>query len=344
MKNKRIIYIDVLNILAIIAVVALHCNGIVHTYSKERAWATSLIVETVFYWAVPVFLMITGTTLMNYREKYDTKTFFKKRFKKVVIPFLFWIILMTVWKCSIGKLRIEGNYVKNFLNIVLQNKEESTYYFLFVIMGIYLTLPLLSLVAKKEYKKTLWYVVVVFFITKSFLPVASQIIGISYNNDLSIQIGNYIVFVILGYLLSTTEINKKKRIIIYVLGILSVILRYSLTYYWSTQEGKIIKTLFGYSQFHSILLAVAVFIFINNINFKFISNNEKMVNIISKIASCSFGIYLLHQIVMYYEITLLNVDIHSWSWRTVGIVTTYLISLAIVYILKKIPILKKVVP
>ena len=102
--KKRMIYLDVLNILAILAVIMLHHNGIVHTYSNTRAWKTSLIVETIFYWAVPIFLMITGATLMNYREKYDTKTFFKKRIFKVVIPFIFWAVIMLLWKVSIGQL------------------------------------------------------------------------------------------------------------------------------------------------------------------------------------------------------------------------------------------------
>lgn len=91
-KKDRIVYFDILNILSIIAVIALHCNGIVHNFSTKysTAWATSLIVECVCYWAVPIFLMLSGANLIKYREKYDTKTFFKKRFSKVLVPFLFW--------------------------------------------------------------------------------------------------------------------------------------------------------------------------------------------------------------------------------------------------------------
>jgi len=55
-KNNRIAYFDILNILAILAVVAMHCNGIVHGDPRVRAWDTSLIVDCIFYWAVPVFL------------------------------------------------------------------------------------------------------------------------------------------------------------------------------------------------------------------------------------------------------------------------------------------------
>lgn len=41
-KSNRVVYFDVLNILAIIAVVALHMNGIVHLNPTIRAWNTSL--------------------------------------------------------------------------------------------------------------------------------------------------------------------------------------------------------------------------------------------------------------------------------------------------------------
>lgn len=83
-KKDRIVYFDILNILSIIAVIALHCNGIVHNFSTKysTAWATSLIVECVCYWAVPIFLMLSGANLIKYREKYDTKTFLKKDFQK----------------------------------------------------------------------------------------------------------------------------------------------------------------------------------------------------------------------------------------------------------------------
>lgn len=59
-KSNRIVYFDILNILAILAVVAMHCNGIVHGNPRIRAWNSSLIVDCIFYWAVPVFLCFRG--------------------------------------------------------------------------------------------------------------------------------------------------------------------------------------------------------------------------------------------------------------------------------------------
>ena len=74
MKSKRVLYFDILNILAIISVIALHHSGIVHANPNIRAWNTSLIVECLCYFAVPVFIMLSGANLLTYRDKYDTKT------------------------------------------------------------------------------------------------------------------------------------------------------------------------------------------------------------------------------------------------------------------------------
>lgn len=90
MANGRVLYYDLLNIAATVAVVYLHCNGIVHTYSDGVEWSTALIVEVLFYWAVPVFFMLTGAKTLGYRAKRDTESFLFGRFVRIFAPFLFW--------------------------------------------------------------------------------------------------------------------------------------------------------------------------------------------------------------------------------------------------------------
>ena len=68
----------------------LHYNGIVHNYDiHTSAWKQALPFEVFFYWAVPVFFMLTGATLIRYREKYSTGEFFRKRVAKTFLPFVF---------------------------------------------------------------------------------------------------------------------------------------------------------------------------------------------------------------------------------------------------------------
>lgn len=344
-KSNRVIYFDILNIIAIIAVIAMHCNSIMHGKPNSTAWTTSLVIECICYFAVPLFCMLSGATLMNYREKYDTKTFFKKRLLKVAIPFIFWAIIMFVWKIHIGWINIQSiNTPIKFINAFFANKEEATYYFMFIILGLYLTMPLLSLLAKKEYTKQLWFVVLLYFIFNAFLPNILGLFKIQLNTNLTVQLGGYVIFIILGYLLSTQNINKKYRILIYIGAVIGLIYRFVTTFYLSKQAGSVVKTTWGYTSWHAILLTAAVFLIIKNLNFEKIITNSKVRNFITKMSGCSFGIYLIHKIVMYYEQKILSIDVYSWQWRTIGIFSTYIICLAIVSIIKKLPLFKKIVP
>lgn len=56
MNINKEYYIDTLTILSCIAVVYLHANGIFWTHPSGRLWLTSNVIESFFYFAVPVFL------------------------------------------------------------------------------------------------------------------------------------------------------------------------------------------------------------------------------------------------------------------------------------------------
>ena len=342
--KKRYLYMDILNILSMISVVAMHVNGIVHTYSTARCWRTSLVIDGICNFAVPVLLMLSGANLLNYRKKYDTKTFFKKRFNRVLIPTIIWLAIMSIWKiCIIKVIDVKGIGISGFIDLLFNNKIEVTYYYLFAILGVYLTMPILSTIVNEKNKKILWYLVFTYLIFNTLIPNILVLFNINWNGDFRLMIGGYVVYAVLGYLLSIEKISKKKRILIYVLGMLAIIYRYVTTYIWSTEANTIVKTTWGYFQFIAYAQAAAVFLFIKNLNLKKLEKNEKLTKIIAKIASCSFGVYLLHLIVKYYEVTIFNLNIRSWQFRTIGVITTYLISLTIVLIIKKIPILKRIV-
>lgn len=342
--QNRIVYFDILNIMAIIAVVFMHCNGIVHGSPNVRAWDTSLLVDCIMYWAVPVFFMLSGARLMNYRKKYDTKTFFKKRLIKILIPFFFWTVVMFVWKIHIKQFAFEHFNIVTLANAFFQNQEEATYYFMFDILALYLTMPLLSLLTKDEYRKTLWLIIGLYFIFNSFLPNILLLLGINYNQSLGIQIGGYAIYAILGYLLSTEETTKKQRIIVYILALVGLVYRYLTTFIMSKAQGEVIRLTWGYTTWHAILLAIAVFLFIKNLHLENKIQSTKVRKVMTEISTCSFGIYLSHLIVKHYTVALFDFDIYSWQFRTLGAVLVYLITLSGVWIMKKIPIIKKVVP
>ena len=62
---KRVVCFDALNVLACLSVIAMHCNGAVHVFADTYVWRQSLLVDVLAYWAVPVFIMLSGATLMR---------------------------------------------------------------------------------------------------------------------------------------------------------------------------------------------------------------------------------------------------------------------------------------
>lgn len=340
-KSERVIYFDILNILACLSVVFLHMNGIVHEYTPTLAWKTSLIFEVICYWAVPVFIMLSGATLLKYKERYDTKTFFKKRFSKVLIPWIIWSFVVYIIKNK----NIE---ILKFIDDFIYCRIESIYWFFPLILYLYCLVPILAIFTEKaEYRKTLKYIFSFIFIFGGIIKPIYIIMGKTFPTIFDYCLGTCgdIMFLVLGYLLSTANLSKKNRVIIYILGIISALIRYCYTYYFSIVEGMLNRDLFDYTSAISVLLATSVFVFIKNINWEeVITKLHIKPTALGKISSCSLGIYLIHMLVKSRLTNMFNLDIFNIWYRTVGPILVYIICLIIVYLIKKIPILKKIVP
>lgn len=341
--QNRTLYFDLLNIAACLSVVALHCNQMVHTWSPGKNWVFALIIEVVFYWAVPIFFMLTGATLMRYRERYDTKTFLKKRFQRTVIPFIAWSLILYFGI----KVCIEGNGFgpRTVINAIINNQVEGVYWFFFPLFSIYLSMPAISLLA--DHKRVLLYLVCGTFIFSSLLPfiLTPRFTGINWPGSISIPAaGGMLIFVLLGFLLSEEghKLTKRQRVFIYVLGIASMIFRFCFTLVNSNAETGLDRTFFNYLSFPSVLLGIAVFVLFQNIDTSSLEKHSKLISILS---SCSFGVYLIHKPFLDRVVLgLFNIPMTSIALRTVGVIIIYGICIGAVFIMKKIPGLKSIVP
>ena len=227
------------------------------------------MAEVAFYWAVPIFLMLSGATLLNYREKYSTKIFFRKRLLRVGIPWVFWSVVILVWKTIGGDFVWENYSIREFVNIILNSKMEVIYWFFPVILGLYMFIPVLSVLTNPKYRKILWYIVGYSLVVDATLPLICSLIDIQWNGAISSPLNGYIIFIILGYLLSTEEIGRKYRRVIYAAGIAGALIRYAGIYILSMRDGAMNGTFFSYVQIHSFALAAAVFIFFKYVNSNF---------------------------------------------------------------------------
>ncbi len=93
--------------------------------------------------------------------------------------------------------------------------------------------------------------------------------------------GGYIIFLLLGYLLSITRIKRSIRYVIYVFGLLCVCIRYFGTLILSVNEQSLVTTFWGYLNLPSVGLAVAVFVWFKHQNWDWIANNKVLAAIVS---------------------------------------------------------------
>ncbi len=343
-NNQHLTYLDFLNIGACFCVIWMHCNGLVHTFSNTRAWKESLVVETIAYWAVPVFYMISGVTLMGYREKYTTNIYFKKRILKTVIPFLAWSVLNMFYKGWRGELDLSQLNLKVFIDMLINTKFEGVYWFFIPLFAVYLSIPVLSLLRKN--RKILLYMVSMSIMTISILPTACVLMGITYNGLFQFPlVGGYVIFVILGYLLSTADFKRRELCVIYILGIIGILVRFVSTYIGSIESGELNQTFWGYMNFPSVFLAMAVFVAFRYIPWEKMLDKIKVpLKCVQTISSAGFGIYLIHMMVIRQTLEWFNLDKTHLYWRTGGAVFVYIVSLLIVLALKRIPYIKYIVP
>lgn len=343
--KKRIIYIDILNIVACICVVAMHCNGIVHNFSYDRAWKTSLIVETAAYWGVPIFFMITGATLLDYTKKYDTKIYMKKRILKTFFPFIVWSLFFLIAGIHDGIWKMTDlNLVKVF-TMIFNSQINSVYWFFPVLFSVYLGIPVFAHLKEEKKDKIINYIIIYGIIMISIVPCLCTLFGIEFNWAYSpVMCGGYMLLALIGYRLSKTALDKKMRCVIYACGVGGWLIRFLSTLLVSLKIGELYKTFWGYYNFPTVMFSIAVFVWFQYRDWGWLENKVRLQKIISSISGCSFGVYLLH----YYFVCKIPekfvLNIAGWQWRTFGVILVYSISLVIIWIMKKIPVVKNLVP
>lgn len=338
------LYISILNCVACFAVIMLHANGIFWSHPTGKLWISANFIETFFYWAVPIFFMISGATLMNYRERYTTKDFIKKRILKTVIPFVFWSIMAGIFMAHISNTQMDWNVI-HVIDNIFNTRYFTIYWFFIPLFAIYMSLPIFSLLINNM------QFLIAFAIVGSgmefILPLVCDLIHVTMNRDvIPPVVSGYMVYILLGYILDQVTIEKKKRQIIYILGVIGWFIHFEGTNILSMGVAEINTTFKGYTRLPCLLQSIAVFIFFKYIDYKklFGSFYHIISNIVFKCASCTFGVYLLHFFLIIGLPIKFSIDSRRILWRVGGAVFIFLTCSIITYCAKKSSIIRRVLP
>lgn len=340
-------YITFLSVISAIAVVFLHVDAAFWEYSTDAYWASANFIESIFYFAVPVFFMISGAMLVDYKERYSTKEFFLKRFWKTVFPFLIWSFVGLIFNLLTGvivKSDITWQYI---VNGITSSPYISVYWFFIQLFCIYLSIPLFASTEKSSRKSVFTYLAVVGFVMGVLMPFINSVFALGINWSIGVSVaGGYLIFIPIGYLLHNYDIPKVAKDVIYALGLLGLVLHMWGTYTLSRAAGCIVQTYKGYTNVPAILYAVAIFVFAKQFGNKIMKT--KCGCVIRFLGEYTFAIYLTHIYIVVIVKKIFEVFFHisyqTLLYRLSAPVIVVILSVSIVWVIRKIPVLKKIVP
>lgn len=342
LNNKRVHYLSLASVVAAFAMVMLHTNGCFWSFSKERYWDTANIIESVMYFAVPVFFMISGATLMDYRKRYSTKKYFMKRIIKTVIPFIIWSLFGVAWSISEGKFTISHDLsgVKAIIDGIFQTSVIKIYWFFVPLFRIYLLIPLVSYI-KEECRKKVFIPLSIFLFLMDFILCNIGLEQGIHRTEID-KMCLYMSYVLVGYLIHKYKISKRWRGILYALGIVGLMIHIVSTYTLSYEAGYVVQRWKGYANIPCVLYSVAIFVLLKQIGEKI--KNEKVIKFFDFISQYTFSIYLIHWYILQYMIDVFAIDTRAIWYRVGAPFLVFIICIAITWCIRKIPILRKVLP
>ena len=342
-NKSRIIQFDVLRIVAAFAVVLLHISGqgFYDCYPSEE-WDSRNFYSALVSWPVPVFVMISGALFLNSQKEISIKNMYQIYITRVLLVFVFWSIIYALYG-GIGEKGIMG-----LIGRMIQGPIH--FWFLKMLIGLYVSVPILRIIVSN--KKLEQYFICLSLLTAFFIPmlfplvryvndIAGNYAEISYN-EFGIKIASgYLGYFILGHYLSNCDVNETTKKVIYVLGILSIIVVCFLTTIISSRSGSPYLYYCGKINLFTLFEALALFLFVQDIKI-----SPKYYNNILFVSKCSLGIYIVHPLVMsiVFDLWGLNsASLNPMFFIPVYAFLIFLVSLFLVIVLAKIPIINKYV-
>ena len=289
---KRDYRLDLLRVISMIMVVIIHiANYYCRAFNDidKISYLGALIFNTISRISVPFFFMISGATLLN--KEYDKRKNKDRIIKKVITLFVITIIYF-IWD------KYYMNKDINFLSL-LSKPERKLLWFMYAIIGIYISLPFVKCMVDEMGKEEDKLFVILWLIFNGIFK------GLNIGNTYLIPIISgtyYLGYFIIGYMITKhyDYIKKKKNNnLLLITAIISFIIVVISTYFLSLNINKHFTYLLTYSNIIIMVASLSSYIYL------YFNIKNKENKIISNLSNLSFGIYLFHGIILDYLMKLI---------------------------------------
>lgn len=333
--KDRVYFLDRLRVLACFMVCMIHvCSYNFYNVSIDGTNFMAMnIYDSIVRCSVPIFVMISGYIFLNRDINY--KTLIQKHVLKMLIVFVVFLGLYYFLLPFIAGDRLNNSVSYKHL------------WFLIMMAMLYLITPILKKITEDINVERLFLLFMFifkialpnledFFTDLSLFTLSSYVSRIlEFLGTVNIRnFFDYSLYYVLGHYLSKVDLNKTKRIIIYILGIVGLLITYYMTKIVTIHTQVIDVTYYQNFMINIFLVSIALFVLFKY-NFNTKPNDDKLLLTLSK---ASFGVYLIH-IFIIHLIAYFGLNTLSFSaFLSIPVITilVYLLSTILIILALKI--------
>ena len=325
-------------------VITLHLNKFLeYDIKNQKEWSLENLYQALFHFSVPFFVLCIGATLLDFNERYGLLEYNKRRIVKVFLPLIGWTIILYFYKVYILKNTNKIPFSFSSLwNYFFSSKINGIFFSLHIFILTYMLIPLLAYIEKSTKIKIYIYFFFLLLITQSFIPYLISLFGNKLIWIYNLNVG-YLIYVFAGYIIQNYTFSGIIKIIIYIIGICSFFVHLIGTKILTFRYNKIIFLHRGYLNLPCIFHSCSLFLFLK----EYCHFITKVINIkfINKLGTLTLGAFFMH-ITVKETISLKFpkfkqiIDFNLFFYSLV----VFAICIILSFILKKIPLIKILVP
>jgi surface polysaccharide O-acyltransferase-like enzyme len=304
------------------------------------------IYQTLGRTGVPLFVMLTGALLLQPSKIEPVKTFFKKRWARIGLPFLFWGAIYFAWDYYADHIALTSGFV--FQGIL--SGPYFQFWYLYMLLGLYLLTPILRVVVAHASRETFKYIFVVWLLAAFIIPIPS-IIGSYYLDGNVLTFPLWAGYFVLGVFLLSVKVRRQVLLGLVALGlILTVFGTYVIA---ATVGGSHTYYFQDYFSPTIILASTTLFLLLTSLKVpktQAEAPHPKVNWLLRQISQSTLAIFLFHVIVLetlqrgyLWGFTISGKTLNSIVEIPLVTAVTLLICLAVILPLRKVPVIKNLI-
>lgn len=328
--------------IACIAIVVLHtvfsANLLFEKGLNPVENTASRVAANCMMWAVPCFVMVTGALLLQAGRRISYRKLFSKYILRIAVLLVICCLVFRLFDMGMdgGTITVNG-FFQGFEEL-FTGKSWSHLWYLYLLIGLYLLLPFYRMVAGHSSKNDIKYLLAIYVVFLSLLPLL-KMWGVNcgfYIHVLTI----YPFYLFCGYAIheGLLKIPAWLAWLAFSAGTGAIVLFTILRWHYGAAS---MEMLWGYSSIFVILQAVGFFALLDRCKGTLLPLLKK---VLLKIDACSLGIYLIHMLFVRLVLRYwgFNPYTHGGILAFIALVVAiFAVSYAIIWVLKKVPGLKK---